>query len=50
MDHALCVSHLYGRVLEVQTLSVHDDDPANWRTALDNVLRFAGEGFVAIKG
>lgn len=50
VDHALCVSHLYGRVLEVQTLSVHDDDPANWRTALDNVLRFAGEGFVAIKG
>ena len=50
VDHALCISHLYGRVLEVQTLSMHDGDLENWRTAIDNTLRFAGEGFVAIKG
>lgn len=50
VDHALCISHLYGRVLEMQMLSMHDGDLENWRTAIDNTLRFAGEGFVDIKG
>lgn len=50
IDHALCVSHLYGRVIEVQVLNVHMPDNAAWRTALSNILEVVGESLVDLKG
>lgn len=49
IDHALCVSHLYGRVLEVQVLNVHMPDNAEWRTAVSDILEVVGESLHDLK-
>lgn len=48
IDSTLCVSVKYGRVLDVQHITVHDDDMDAWRQTVDKVLADVGEGVVAL--
>lgn len=48
VDHTLCVTTSYGRVIEVQRLSLHEPDVAAWQAEMDAVLEELGAGVVAL--
>lgn len=50
VDHSLCISLAYGRVIEVQYVTLHEPDIQTWQAAVDANLALFGEAITEISG